>query len=90
VIDGQERVCVMNESVSEKKKRLRPSPEETGGSSIIEEDLFPTDDSQVIEVPLLLPGWQMSALERAAYLRGLTAAEMVRQLLNDFISAEVN
>jgi hypothetical protein len=40
----------------------------------------------VVEVPLLLAGWQMSALERAAYHRGLTAAEMVRQLLRDFIA----
>jgi hypothetical protein len=46
----------------------------------------PDETSDVIEVPLLLSGWQMSALERAAYLRGLTAAEMVRQLLREFIA----
>lgn len=44
------------------------------------------EGSDVIEVSLLLAGWQMSALERAAYHRGLTAAEMVRQLLRDFIA----
>lgn len=43
-------------------------------------------ESDVIEVSLLLAGWQMSALERAAYRRGLTAAEMVRRLLRDFIA----
>jgi hypothetical protein len=44
------------------------------------------EGDDVIEVSLLLAGWQMSALERAAYRRGLTAAEMVRQLLRDFIA----
>lgn len=47
---------------------------------------FALDASEIVEVPLLLPGWQMSALERAAYLRGITAAEMVRQLLREFIA----
>lgn len=42
-------------------------------------------DSDVVEVPLLLPGWQVSILEQAAHLRGQTAAEMVRSLLRDFI-----
>lgn len=42
--------------------------------------------SDVIEVPLLLQGWQMTALETAAHDRGQTAAEMVRTLLRDFIS----
>jgi hypothetical protein len=44
------------------------------------------EGSDVVEVPLLLAGWQMSALERAAYRRGLTAAEMVRLVLRDFIA----
>lgn len=43
------------------------------------------DVSDVVEIPLLLSGRQMSALERAAYHRGITAAEMVRQLLREFI-----
>jgi hypothetical protein len=46
---------------------------------------FDTGMEDVVEVPLLLPGWQMSALEQAAYLRGVTAAEMVRELLRTFI-----
>jgi hypothetical protein len=43
-------------------------------------------DTEVVEVPLLLPGWQISALETAAHDCGLTAAEMVRHLLRDFIA----
>jgi hypothetical protein len=39
----------------------------------------------VVEVPLLLSAGQMSALERAAHRHGLTAGEMVRRLLHDFI-----
>jgi hypothetical protein len=43
-------------------------------------------EAEVVEVPLLLSGWQVSALERAAHKRGLTAAEMVRHLLRDFFA----
>ena len=43
-------------------------------------------DGDVVEVPLLLPGWQVSVLETAAHDRGLTAGQMVRSLLRDFIS----
>jgi hypothetical protein len=51
------------------------------------EALTELQDSDVIEVPLLLPGWQMSALEWAAHKRGLTAGEMVRHLLRDFFAS---
>ncbi len=40
---------------------------------------------EVVEIPLLLPGWQATALETVAHDHGLTAAEMVRQLLRDYI-----
>jgi hypothetical protein len=43
-------------------------------------------EDEVVEVSLLLPGWQASALESAAFDRGLTAAEMVRSLLRDFLA----
>ncbi len=43
------------------------------------------DHCDVVEMPLLLSGWQLSELEREAHHRGLTAAEMVRQVLRDFI-----
>jgi hypothetical protein len=40
----------------------------------------------VVEIPLLLQGWQMTALETAAHRRGQTAGEMVRDLLRDFLA----
>ena len=40
----------------------------------------------VVEIPLLLPEWQVEALEDLAHARGLTAAEMVRQLLSAHLS----
>jgi len=46
---------------------------------------FPSDHG-VVEVPLLLPEWQVEALEALAHARGLTAGEMVRQLLSDFLT----
>ncbi len=46
----------------------------------------PELDDEIVEVSLLLPGWQMLALESAAHDRGLTAAEMVRALVRDFLA----
>ena len=40
----------------------------------------------VAEISLLLPGWQLAALENAAQARGLTSAQLVRRLLRDFIN----
>jgi hypothetical protein len=45
-----------------------------------------TMGSEVVEIPVLLPGWQAMALEDAAHLRGLTAGEMLRHLLSDFFT----
>jgi hypothetical protein len=42
----------------------------------------------VLEVPLLLPDWQVAALETAAHERGLTAGEMVRALVRDFLDGQ--
>lgn len=42
-------------------------------------------DREVTEIPLLLPTWQVAALATAAQDRGLTAGEMLRDLLRDFI-----
>jgi hypothetical protein len=42
--------------------------------------------SEVVEIPVLLPGWQALALEDAAHDRGLTAGEMLRHLLTDFFA----
>jgi hypothetical protein len=48
---------------------------------------YPSDDLEVVEIPLLLPGWQIEALEKAAHARGVTAAEMLRTVLAQFINA---
>jgi len=49
---------------------------------------FDNYEADVIEMPLLLSGVQMSALEQAAHRRGLTAAQMVRRLLREFIDGQ--
>ena len=41
--------------------------------------------ADVVEIPLLLPGWQATALEVAAHRRGLTAGQVVRHLIKDFL-----
>jgi hypothetical protein len=50
-----------------------------------EEPSASLSEDEVVEVPLLLPGWQASILETAAHQRGMTAAAMVRHLLHDFL-----
>ena len=59
-------------------------------SSTLETDFesFVPYESDVIEMPLLLSGLQMSALERVAHRRGLTAAQMVRRVLREFIDGQ--
>ncbi len=52
------------------------------GDGILQEE----PGSDVVEIPLLLPGSQMSALETAAHERGQTAGELVRDLLRDFLA----
>jgi hypothetical protein len=39
----------------------------------------------VIELSLLLPGWQLAALENRARGKGQSAGEVVRQLVQKFI-----
>jgi hypothetical protein len=43
-------------------------------------------EGEVVEIPLLLPGWQASALETVAHEHGLTAGAMVRRLVRDFVA----
>jgi len=43
-------------------------------------------DAGMTELVLLLPDWQVVELEHAAHLRGLTAAQMTRRLIRDFLS----
>jgi len=37
----------------------------------------------VIELPILLPEWQLNALETAARDRGMTVGQLIRRLLSD-------
>lgn len=52
-----------------------------------DDPLLTATEEDVVEIPLLLPLWQMSALEKAAYLRGMTAAEMLRQAIGELIAS---
>jgi hypothetical protein len=47
-------------------------------------------DSEIVELPLLLPRWQALALETVAEGRGLTPAQMLRQLIGDSIRDQAN
>jgi hypothetical protein len=47
-------------------------------------------EGDVVEVSLLLPGWQVAALESVAEQRGLTAATVVRNLIREFIAARLS
>jgi hypothetical protein len=56
--------------------------------SVLGDTLPEGADADVIEVPLLLPSWQVSALAALAQRRGQTAAAMVRALVGEFLSAQ--
>jgi hypothetical protein len=58
------------------RRRYQPFLNESGRLSL---------EGDIVEIPLLMPSWQVDVLENAAHDRGLTAAEMVRQLLRSFI-----
>jgi hypothetical protein len=45
--------------------------------------------AEVVELALLLPSWQATALEAAARSRGLTTAQMLRRLVRDFLPGQV-
>jgi hypothetical protein len=51
-----------------------------------EELCKPLLEEEVVEIPLLLPGWEASILETVAHQRGLTTGAMVRHLLHDFLA----
>jgi hypothetical protein len=48
------------------------------------EGSFPPAADGIVEVSLLLPGWQAAALEATAHVRGITAGQMVRTLIGEF------
>jgi hypothetical protein len=45
-----------------------------------------TLEEEVVEIPLLLPHWQAEALESVAYQQGLTAGELIRQLILEHLA----
>jgi hypothetical protein len=44
--------------------------------------------ADIVEISLLLPSWQVDALENAAANRGLTIGQMVRLLIGDNVEDE--
>jgi len=40
------------------------------------------DESEVAELSLLVPAWQISALEQAAEAEGITVAQLLRRAVN--------
>ena len=52
----------------------------------VEKTCIPSSEADVVELPILLPGWQVMRLETVAHQRGMTAAAMVRNLLRDFLA----
>ncbi|HEV3236471.1 MAG TPA: hypothetical protein VGZ25_05755 [Gemmataceae bacterium] len=44
-------------------------------------------DGEMVEIELLLPAWQIKALEAEAHSRGLTTGQMVRSLIGTFFDA---
>jgi hypothetical protein len=43
-------------------------------------------ETEIVEVPLLLPAWQVKALAQAAQEHGMTAAAVVRALVHEFLA----
>jgi hypothetical protein len=52
-----------------------------------DDKLFLADDAEITELSVLLPGEQALSLEQAAHERGLTMAQMLRRLIQDFLRA---
>ena len=40
------------------------------------------NDNEVAELPLLLPAWQIDALEQAAQAEGITVGQLLRRMVN--------
>jgi hypothetical protein len=43
-------------------------------------------DEEIIEVSLLLPGWQAAEMEGLAHSRGLTLGQLIRLLIRDYLT----
>ena len=61
---------------------LTPCPESVAHSPAL--DLGRLEDD-VMELSLLLPGWQFSALEKTARRQGQTTGQVVRRLVQKFL-----
>jgi hypothetical protein len=46
-----------------------------------------TFSEEIAELSVLLPGHLIEGLERASYERGVTAAQMIRKLIQEFLLA---
>jgi len=44
-------------------------------------------DSEMVEVAMLLPRWQLAALESAAQRQGLSAGQMLRRLIGSSVAS---
>jgi hypothetical protein len=42
-------------------------------------------EEPVVELSVLLPGWQAVKVERLAYSRGLTVGQLIRLLIGDYL-----
>ena len=42
-------------------------------------------NDDVVELPLLLPGWQVNALAKVARSEGRSTAQLLRRLVRDFV-----
>ncbi len=50
-----------------------------------EPNFVPSFDAEVVELSLLLPRWQVQALESVAHHQGMTAGQMIRQCLAEML-----
>ncbi len=48
----------------------------------------PGSAEDVVEFPLLLPGWEVAALEEVARERGQTTAQVIRQLIRGYLAPQ--
>ena len=47
-------------------------------------------DLEVVELPLLLPRWQVMALEAAARRRGMTTGQMLRRVITELFGNQAD
>ncbi|HEY8503359.1 MAG TPA: hypothetical protein VIL46_02175 [Gemmataceae bacterium] len=46
----------------------------------------PCAEAEVVELSVLLPHWQLAALESAAHRHGITAGQMLRRLIGQALA----